>query len=272
MFVRVLTSLAGFPFIVFLLHFGRWLLQFAIFLCSIICLSEIYNALSKRKLAVHILGYLLSAGYVFILNGFTFTKFIILFSSFIIALLVFLVFNHMNTNIMDCIITFFGFFYVTFLLSFIFLVRKQIYGEFFVWLIFISAWGCDTFAYFTGRFFGKNKLIPGLSPKKTVEGAIGGILGATLISILYCIFFAQYFNVKFLNLTAFCGIICFVGSVFGQLGDLSASAIKRYGDLKDYGSVLPGHGGFLDRFDSVLFTAPIVYIFLYIIREFGGLY
>lgn len=268
--VRVLTALIGLPFIFLLLHIGKWPLQLAVLFCAFVCLYEIYTALSKKFMPIHILGYLLSAAYIFILKDFTFIKFIVVFSSFIILLLVFLVFFHSNINIIDCITTLFGFFYVTFLLSFIILVRRQLYGEFFVWLIFISGWGCDTFAYFAGHIFGRHKLIPNLSPKKTVEGAIGGVLGSTLLAILYCNLFAGYFDIHYLNLTMLCATICSTCSVFAQLGDLSASAIKRYVNLKDYGNILPGHGGFLDRFDSILFTAPVVYIFLYFIRNFGG--
>ncbi len=265
---RILTALVGLPFIIFLIHIGKWPLQLAVFICSMIGLSEIYHALSKKNYALHILGYLLSGAYMLILNDFSFNKFVIIFSAFIISLMISLIFS--NSDIIDCLITFFGFCYVTFLMSFIILVRRQFYGEFFVWLIFISAWGCDTFAYFFGRLFGKNKLSPKLSPKKTIEGAVGGVLCATALGFAYSFFFAPIFNINYCGLNFFCAIICFVGAIFAQFGDLSASAIKRYGNLKDYGSILPGHGGFLDRFDSVLFTAPLVYMFIYFIRKFGG--
>ncbi len=270
MLIRVLTGVLGLPLIFFLLHAGGTLLQIAVLISSLICLYEVYNAFAKKFMPIHVLGYLLSVAYIFILNNFTFVKFILVVGSFIISLLILLVLDHSNINIVDCMITFFGFFYITFLLSFIILVRRQAYGEFFVWLIFISAWGCDTFAYFTGYLFGKHKLIPRLSPKKTIEGAIGGIVGTTLLGFLYCKLFASVFAVNYLNLTLICVSMSFIGSLLAQLGDLSASAIKRYGNVKDYGKILPGHGGFLDRLDSILFTAPMVYIFLYFIRNFGG--
>jgi phosphatidate cytidylyltransferase len=235
----------------------------------LIGLTEFYRALSQKFLPIHTLGYLLSIGYVFILNNFVFSKFLVMFSAFIIALLIFLVFESLKTNIIDCVITFFGFFYITFLLSFIFLVRKQTYGNFFVWLIFISGWGCDTFAYFIGKIFGRNKLVPNLSPKKTIEGALGGIIGSVVVSYFYSFFFANAFGINYSKINFLCVIICFVGAIFSELGDLSASAIKRYKHLKDYGNILPGHGGFLDRFDSILFTAPIIYIALYLIRNIG---
>ena len=267
MLKRILTALFGLPLVFFLIHKGGLILQVAVFICAMIGLNEIYSAISKNKLRINILGYLLSGAYIFILNNFTFKKFIIISSTFIIIALIFLVFDYKKINIIDCIIMLFGFFYVSFLLSFIILVRKQIYGEFFTWLIFISAWGCDTCAYFFGKIFGRKKLIPGLSPKKTVEGAIGGSLGATLLGFVYAFLISYFYKIKHNNFLLACVIICFVGSVLAQLGDLAASAIKRYNNLKDYGKIFPGHGGFLDRFDSVLFTGPVVYIFLYFMQR-----
>ena len=273
MLIRILTAVVCLPLVFFLLNIGSFPLQLAILFCSLVSLHEFYCALSKKKLNVHILGYLVSVVYyIFVLNNFSMGKFVIAFSSFIIALLIFLVFNNSTTTIIDCIITLFGFFYVTFLLSFIIFVYRLEFGKFFVWLIFISAWGCDTFAYFSGKIFGKNKLIPNLSPKKTVEGTVGGVVGATLIAVLYAMLFSGFYDVRTnWNLICICTIICFVGAMLSQLGDLSASAIKRYGRLKDYGNILPGHGGFLDRFDSVLLSAPFVYLSMYLIRKFGGI-
>ena len=120
---------------------------------------------------------------------------------------------------------------------------------------------------FFGKIFGRKKLIPGLSPKKTVEGAIGGSLGAMFLGFVYAFLISYFYKIKHNNFLLACVIICFVGSILAQLGDLAASAIKRYNNLKDYGKIFPGHGGFLDRFDSVLFTGPVVYIFLYFIQK-----
>ena len=124
-------------------------------------------------------------------------------------------------------------------------------GHIYVWLIFIIAFITDIFAYFAGYLFGKHKLIPKVSPKKTIEGSIGGILGSTLV----CLGFGYYFN---LNLTMII-LLGFFGSIIAQMGDLFASSIKRYVGIKDYGKLIPGHGGVLDRFDSVILVAPFVY-------------
>jgi len=125
----------------------------------------------------------------------------------------------------------------------------------FVWLVYIIAFGTDTFAYFVGVFFGKHKLCPHVSPKKTVEGAIGGIVGCTILTIIY-------FKVLGINNFLYTIIFSIFVSAFSMIGDLLASKIKREHGIKDFGNFLPGHGGILDRFDSLLFVAPVVYYFV----------
>lgn len=132
-------------------------------------------------------------------------------------------------------------------------------GAYMYLLIFISAWVCDTFAYFTGRLLGKHKLIPEISPKKTVEGAIGGII-FTLIALV-----GYWAIIKYVPVFNYHGIelwhICILGvtlPIVSQIGDLLASSIKRQYNIKDFGNVFPGHGGVLDRFDSAMLVAPIL--------------
>ncbi|MBO5550699.1 MAG: phosphatidate cytidylyltransferase [Lachnospiraceae bacterium] len=149
---------------------------------------------------------------------------------------------------------FFGVIYVGIMLSFVYLTRMSEQGLKLVWLIFIASWICDTCAYLSGMVLGKHKLTPQLSPKKSVEGAIGGVIGAALVGLLYGII------IKLGDAAWVPGVICGIGAVISQFGDLTASAIKRNHDIKDYGTLIPGHGGILDRFDSVIITAPIVYI------------
>ena len=130
-------------------------------------------------------------------------------------------------------------------------------------LTFICAWSCDTFAYFTGRFLGKHKLIPHVSPNKTVEGSVGGVVGAMVICILYLLIVKNVFDTNILtwsNVVVEGAVYGLVGGALSQLGDLIASAIKRDTEIKDFGWIFPGHGGFMDRFDSVMFIAPIMYI------------
>lgn len=135
---------------------------------------------------------------------------------------------------------------------------KSVSGVYVYLLAFIGAWVCDTFAYFTGRFFGKHKLIPEISPKKTIEGSIGGIVFTVGGFALYTFIVNAAFG-QSLSYVKVC-IIGFVLSIISQIGDLVASSVKRQYDLKDYGNLFPGHGGVLDRFDSVMLTAPTLVI------------
>ncbi|MDR0570042.1 MAG: phosphatidate cytidylyltransferase [Clostridiales Family XIII bacterium] len=122
------------------------------------------------------------------------------------------------------------------------------------WLIFITAFGTDIMAFLVGSALGKHKLCPWISPKKTVEGAVGGLIG----SVAFCVLFGALFMPHAL---AHCAAIGVLGGVAAQLGDLTASVFKRKLGVKDYGDLIPGHGGVMDRADSLLFTAPVVYYY-----------
>jgi CDP-diglyceride synthetase len=162
------------------------------------------------------------------------------------------VFSYPKYNAGQIMAAFFGIVYVGVMLSFIYQTRLLAGGNFHVWLIFLCSWGCDTCAYCAGVTLGKHKMAPVLSPKKSIEGAIGGVLGAALLGGIY----AAIIDEKIMEYV----IICAIGALIAMVGDLAASAIKRNQDIKDYGSLIPGHGGILDRFDSVIFVAPIIFI------------
>lgn len=155
-------------------------------------------------------------------------------------------------------VAFFGIFYVAVMFSYLYQVRVMTDGKYLVWLIFLSSWGCDTCAYCVGMLFGKHKLAPVLSPKKSIEGALGGVIGAALLGLLYAGLFGRYMD-EVKNPYLACAAACAIAAVISQIGDLAASAIKRNHGVKDYGHLIPGHGGVLDRFDSMLFTAPAIY-------------
>lgn len=148
--------------------------------------------------------------------------------------------------------------YAPVMLSFIYLVRSLPYGIYTVWMIFISSWICDTCAYAVGMLIGKHKLAPVLSPKKSIEGAVGGIAGSALVGAAYAYFMVEHV-IEQQQITWIFVLISAVGAVISQVGDLAASAIKRNHEIKDYGKLIPGHGGVMDRFDSVIFTAPMIY-------------
>lgn len=154
--------------------------------------------------------------------------------------------------------SFFSFVYAPVMFAFMYLTRETQYGLYLVWLILICSWGCDTCAYVVGMLFGKHKIFPVLSPKKSLEGCIGGVAGAMLIGALYSHFLVNQV-VQDQNVTWIIMGISGVGAVISQVGDLAASAIKRQQGIKDYGKLIPGHGGIMDRFDSVIVTAPMIY-------------
>lgn len=170
--------------------------------------------------------------------------------SMILILFVY-VFGYPKYHAEQVMAAFFGVVYVAVMLSFIYLTRSLPDGKFLVWLIFLCSWGCDTCAYCVGMLIGKHKMAPVLSPKKSIEGAVGGVAGAALLGVIYAAAtqgkMAEY------------ALICAVGALISMVGDLAASAIKRNQNIKDYGKLIPGHGGILDRFDSVIITAPVIY-------------
>ncbi len=137
------------------------------------------------------------------------------------------------------------------------------YGHLLIWLVFVISALTDTMAYFVGMKLGKRRLAPAISPKKSVEGALGGLVGGIGFSLIFGIILAKAFHVQ-LPLWHY-GLVGAVGSIFGQFGDLSASLIKRKFNKKDYGNLIPGHGGILDRIDSILFVIPVVYLYAYLV-------
>ncbi len=152
-----------------------------------------------------------------------------------------------------------GVLYLPVLISFIYLLRNSADGAYLVWLIILSSWGNDTFAYCVGVLFGKHKMAPVLSPKKSIEGAVGGVVCAGLLGMAYGAIFQNQLPLMKGHAWLLCGMICMAGAGISILGDLAASAIKRNQGIKDFGNCIPGHGGVLDRFDSIVFVAPVIY-------------
>lgn len=177
----------------------------------------------------------------------------------IILMLAVYVLTFPKYNILQVVHSFFGLCYAPLLLVFVYLTRQLQNGIYLVWLVFMSSWICDIFAYCVGMLFGKHKLAPVLSPKKSIEGAVGGVVFSAIFGCAYGAFISKYVTAQF-SMAVACAAVCAVGAVVSQIGDLAASAIKRNFEIKDYGHLIPGHGGILDRFDSVIFAAPMVYI------------
>ena len=289
---RIITSIVGLPILIAIVYFGGIALQLGFLVLSCIALTEFYSSLKNsppspadnkiiefpvrgRKalfshISVNYISYAFTALYYLLLlpnvnNG---AYFFILITAFIIVLMVTMVLFYGKVNIVDCAIALFGFFYTAFPLSFIYLIRVQRYGEYFVWLVFITAFGCDSFAYLIGKALGRHKLAPGLSPNKTVEGAVGGVAGACLLSVLFGMFIYKWFHLTEINAKIIFAIVGIVGAVFATFGDLAASSVKRYTGIKDFGKIFPGHGGVLDRFDSVIFAAPMMYMAILLLPKY----
>ena len=209
---------------------------------SLVGMFELYRVMGIEKKSLGLVGYLAGISYYGLL-WFDGQKYVTLMA--IAALM----------------LSFFGIFYLAVMLSYLYQVREMADGRYLVWLIFLSSWGCDTCAYCAGMLFGRHKLTPVLSPKKTIEGAVGGIIGAAVLGFIYASIFGHRMD-EIGNPQAACAAACAIAAVISQIGDLAASAIKRNHNVKDYGHLIPGHGGVLDRFDSVIFTAPAIFFAL----------
>ena len=225
---------------------------------AIIAINEYFNSLSKKYKVERWIGNILAILLAFI-NVLPKEMLILMFPIGIALLFFKVIITEMKTNFVDIAITGFGIIYIIGFIVFIPLIYMSEHGKLLIWYLAISAWGTDTFAYLVGIKFGKHKLTP-ISPKKSIEGSIGGIVGSTLIAIIYTYFINKICNagISYLEITG----IAVVLSVLSQIGDLAASSIKRYVDIKDFGKIIPGHGGMLDRIDSILFIAPFAYFLL----------
>ncbi len=228
---------------------------------SIIGMTELYKVFDISKKLPGILGYVACVAYYVNLRLQLVEDSMIIILAFLIILLAVYVFSFPKFHANQIMATFFGLFYVGVMLSFLYQTRMLEDGYFIVWLIFLCSWGCDTAAYCVGVLFGKHKMSPILSPKKSIEGAVGGVVGAMLFTGIYCVIMSKVFGTD-IN-TVVLVVISGIGALISMVGDLAASGIKRNFDIKDYGKLIPGHGGILDRFDSVIITAPIIYYLAY---------
>lgn len=267
MVTRIISAVVAIPLLLFFIIVGGIPLRCAVLVLSIIGMGELYKAVSGKIKAVHFVGFALEIVYGFCMYKLEFTEFLkadihyffIMFFSVIAAMLLvllILVFGHKTNTIIDGAITIFGFFYVGMLLSLICEIRGL--GLMYSWLPFIFAFGSDTGAYFIGSKFGKHKLTPELSPKKSVEGAVGGVVTVAIMTGIYFFVCSKLYGDITTGKIVYFMIMGIFGAALSQIGDLAASSIKRFTGIKDYGKIMPGHGGVLDRFDSVLFTLPVV--------------
>ena len=177
----------------------------------------------------------------------------------ILLLFIQVIISNMKTTIKDIAITFFGICYIPLFLMYMPLLMCSENGKLLVWYIIISAWGTDIFAFIVGRTIGKHTFSK-ISPNKSIEGCLGGTIGATTLTLIYTFIINTCLgmNINYLYI----GAISILLSIIGQIGDFSASSIKRYVGIKDFSNLLPGHGGMLDRIDSLIFITPFAYFLL----------
>lgn len=268
MHTRIISGiLAGILVVLALMFANPMIINLIITILAGVGIHEFYTAMKNLDYKpINWIGY--SSVILLLLLGFIDGKKIFIFSMLLLAILIISMLVYAfseEKSFVDVCITLFGVVYVTFLIAFFLLVYHYQFngapiGKNFVWLVLLGGTLTDTFAFAVGVTLGKHKLCPKISPKKTIEGAIGGTLGGTLTFVIFAFIMNTYWNfgLNYILMT----ILGFSVAILAQLGDLVASYIKRYAKIKDFGNVLPGHGGVLDRIDSILFTGPAVYYFL----------
>lgn len=247
------------PALIFFLIGGIWLKYFVMIL-ALCGIYEFNNASKSSKLnPVPYIGYLMTIIYfVTLAEKFNFEVFSYIIVGFVFVSLIIPIINT-KYNFIDIAVTILPFLYVTVFFSLLVLIERKVNGNYLIWIVFISSWVCDTFAYYTGRFLGKHKISPKVSPNKTLEGSIGGLIGSVIGCTIYGYVISKFgVEISLYNYV----IIGILGGVFGQIGDLVASSIKRHAEIKDYSNLIPGHGGILDRFDSILFVSVVVYYYI----------
>lgn len=254
---RLLSGIVLVIVLIAAVGYGGSLLFGFLAVISLIGLSELYKVVKVHNNILGFVGYAGTIAYYGLLYFQRMEDMMALTILFLVAVMAVYVLAFPAYKAEQVMTVFFGLFYVAVMLSYVYQTRMLPEGNVAVWLIFLSSWGCDTCAYCVGMLIGKHKMAPKLSPKKSIEGGIGGVVGAALLGALFSLAMNHWGGTS-VNLL-FYAIICGAGGIISQIGDLAASAIKRNHEIKDYGKLIPGHGGILDRFDSVIFTAPVIY-------------
>lgn len=263
---RLTSGLLGFPLVLIIFLIGnKFVVDIAMAIIAILAMSEYFNAISKVAKPVKWLGYLSCASIATIhLIPETHIEIIYSLAIPILLLVLFLqvIITEMKTNFKDIAHTLLGILYIVLLIMFVAKINGMKNGNILIWYTILAAWGTDIFAYLVGKHFGKHKFSK-ISPKKSIEGCIGGMIGGVLMMLVYTYVVNTVWAMNYSYITIL--IVGIILSILGQIGDFAASSIKRYVDIKDYSNLIPGHGGMLDRIDSLIFLAPFAYcIFMFI--------
>jgi len=256
---RIWTGVIGLPLLIIILYLGGFILVIgvsALAFMGIIEYTRAINRMIRPKINIMLMIILATMLMATIKLDYYFLMPVLL-----VAVIIIFCYEILSghVGIQRSSATLMGLIYVPIMFGHLFLFETINKGVYYMWLIFVIAFTTDTAAYFIGKSIGNRKIAPLISPKKTIAGSVGGVVIAALSTILYGTILSSYFSFVlpwYLYL-----IVGVFGSIAGQCGDLTASMIKRKAKIKDFGTILPGHGGILDRFDSILFIIPLIYIF-----------
>lgn len=285
---RVLTGVIGFPLVILLLVLAnKYIIDGVTAIIACIAIYEYFHACKKEVKNLSWIGYVLAIGIVLlhIVNTkIAFMSLLLFIPILLMVLFLHIIVSNMQINFKDMAFAGIGIFYIIGFIVFIPLVygmgdttklaflketsfvdmlgkvyqKTAILGKYLIWYVLLAAWGSDTFAYTIGMRLGKHKFSQ-VSPKKSIEGCVAGVIGAVVLSLIYTIVLNHTLEVE-INYWVI-GLASAIFSIIGQIGDLAASTIKRYFEVKDYSNLFPGHGGMLDRIDSVMFIAPFAFCF-----------
>ena len=265
MLTRIISAIVGVPLIaLFLTVRGNYLYMF-VGVLSLIGMYEYYKAIKATGVkTINYIGFVFCiAFYVLQLIYPGVEMFSDMLAIMLLTLFTYEIFTR-KSGVNGIVHTAFGFVYVTFLMSHIVLINNLENAAVLIWLPFLTAWFTDSAAYFVGISIGKHKIVPAISPKKSLEGFVGGIIGSSVLTTLFGVIIAGYgYDIALVHFIII-GLVCGFAS---EIGDLASSYIKRFANIKDFGKLIPGHGGILDRFDSILFTAPIVYYYFIFVQN-----
>lgn len=263
---RLLTTVIGMPIVLLVFIFGnKYIIDIVSAIIAIIAMNEYIKCVSKKSKVISWISYLSVASIALIhIIPTDVIKLIIAFGVPILVLVLFLhiIISNMKITFENIVYTLLGILYLFGFAVFLPLtygIEGEISGKILIWYIILSAWGTDIFAYLIGYRFGKIKFSK-VSPNKSVEGCVAGIIGALVINLCFTFAVNTILDVQISYL--FIGIMACILSIIGQIGDFSASSIKRYFEVKDFSELFPGHGGMIDRIDSVIFIAPFAYLLL----------
>jgi len=262
---RVVSAVIGIPVLIYTVYKGGLFFLFLVSIVAFLGLNEFYTLIQRKGVVLPKVVFITN-GLIFIFlsladihNGLVFDFF--LFYVLISILITQLFRSEQNNPLLNTSLSFLGILYVGWLSAHLLYLRGLPGGFFYVILVLLATWANDTGAYFTGINLGKRKLCPKISPNKTIEGALGGLLSTLIVTFFTGLWINKLlpqFSFSYIHLL-FLGVLI---SLAAQFGDLVESLFKRDAGLKDSSNLIPGHGGILDRFDSLLFTTPVVYYYL----------